>query len=81
MEGAQSVSFTSFDSYNYPSHNNLTFHEIEPTSSRFNLPKDSMISHFPGSEVPLGKFPELVLVLQAAEIERLTLTLQEYRSR
>jgi|688.fasta_scaffold1158503_1 hypothetical protein len=66
MDGGQSISFTSFDSYNYPSHHNLTFHETEPMSSRHGLAKDSTIRHFPGKEVNLGENLELMVLLQTA---------------
>jgi hypothetical protein len=77
--GHQSISFTSFDSYNYPSHHNLTFHENEPQSSRHELAKDSTIRHFPGKQVNLGQNLEIMVLLQTAEIERLTINLHEYR--
>lgn len=79
MDGGQSISFTSFDSYNYPTPNNLTFHEIEPASSQYELAKDSMIRHFPGKKVNLGQHLEVLVLLQTAEIERLTNNLHEYR--
>jgi hypothetical protein len=66
MDGGQSISFTSFDSYNYPSHHNLTFHETEPMSSRHGLAKDSTIRHFPGKEVNLVENLDLIVLLQTA---------------
>jgi len=55
MNDGNSFSFPSFESYNYPSHNNLTFHEIEPTQqSHYDNAKDSMIKHFPGKQNYLG---------------------------
>lgn len=79
MDGGQSISFTSFDSYNYPAPNNLTFHEIEPANSQYELAKDSMIRHFPGKKVNLSQHLEVLVLLQTAEIERLTNSLHEYR--
>jgi hypothetical protein len=77
MNDAHSFSFPSFESYNYPSNNNLTFHEIEiNANSQYNLSKDSMIRNFPGTKFPMGPHLEIVLLLQAAEIERLTISLQ-----
>lgn len=81
MDGGQSISFTSFDSYGSPAPNNLTFHEIEPASSMNELPKDSMIRHFPGRKVDLGQQLEVLVLLQTAEIERLSNSLHEYRTK
>jgi hypothetical protein len=50
MNEGQSFSFLSFSSRNPPS---LTFHEIEPTNSRYEI-KDLMINDFPGKKIPMS---------------------------
>jgi len=40
-----------------------------------------MIRNFPGKKFAMGQHLEIVLILQAAEIERLTINLQEYRTK
>lgn len=51
MDPGHSISFASFDSYNYPGPNNLTFHEVDPSGFQDGLANDSMIRRFPGKKV------------------------------
>ena len=81
MNDGQSISFGSFESYLSPSNSALPFHESESNQNFLSFSKESMIRNLPGKKLSMEKHLELVLLMQAAEIERLTMNLHEYRTK
>jgi hypothetical protein len=72
-----SFSFLSYESQRYQNPSNK---EFEPIDSKYNL-RESLNSQLPSSKHSMSDKLEIVILLQAAEIERLTDSLDMYRAK